>query len=502
MDVSAILTIVSIAFTIPVLVISYFYVVEFFGALRYPQDLGTATAKLEHFPIVSILISTFNEKFVISRTLDALKALNYPHESVQIVIADDSTDETRLIIDEKSHELEHGGFEVVVSRRASRTNFKSGALNTAASHLKGQYVLLLDADSIVPPDVLLKGLRAFATHPSISFVSYRVGHYNRNHNPTTRLYALSLDLGDTLGKMGAYPMGLPFSFQGGFTLISKSALESVGYWSNDTIVEDADLSCKLYESGLKGIYLSRVKILSEDPDTLGVWKKQSGRVAQGWAKCVSKHFKEIATTPNLSIWKRIVLLLSLLSPVASLSWIIVNFVSAISLVAGLTSSDASVFSSSWYVAFVAAPGIVMLVAASFALYVQGLLTIRNMLLVPMLSYVGLFMLTTNSVGFLNGLLGQSGFFFRTPKSGRNTRAIDPDYSNAPPLDRISIVEGALSTVALVLSALVFLEGVWLLSLSLLGFGALTLKSMHLSQIVQRSSPVKPPENLVAPSISA
>lgn len=488
MSVSAILTFVSIAFTIPVLLISYFYVVEFLGALRYPRKLETNNVKLEHFPAVSILIATFNEKFVISRTIDALKALDYPRELIQVVIADDSTDETRSIIDKKCEELIRFGFDVVISRRATRTNFKSGALNQAASRLYGSYVLLLDADSIVPPEVIKKGVEAFARYPNISFVSYRVGHYNREHNLTTRLYALFLDLGDTLGKMGAFPMNLPFSLQGGFALISRSALESVGRWSNDTIVEDADLSCKLYESGRKGVYLSNVCILSEDPISLAIWKRQSARVAQGWAKCISKHFKQIVTTPSLPIWKRIVLLLTLLSPFASLSWITVNFIAALSLVLGLTSSGASVFSSFGYVLLVGVPGVVMLSAGIFTLHVQRLLTRRNLLLIPLLSYVGLFMLTINSVGFLNGLLGQTGFFFRTPKNGHHLQDHTHGYSVAPPLDRNSLVEVVLSISALILSVFVLELGVWLLSL--FGFAILTAKSMNLLQISKERTPEK------------
>ncbi len=83
----------------------------------------------------------------------------------------------------------------------------------------GEFVLLLDADSIVPPDVLSKGIDAMETHPRASFVSFRYGHYNRNYNMITRLFALYQDIGDTLSKMGAYLIDAPFSFQGGFALV-------------------------------------------------------------------------------------------------------------------------------------------------------------------------------------------------------------------------------------------------------------------------------------------
>jgi cellulose synthase/poly-beta-1,6-N-acetylglucosamine synthase-like glycosyltransferase len=484
--ISEILTIISLLFTIPVLVVSYYYVLELVCALRYPRSLELSKTDPKETPLVSILIATYNEKFVIGRTVDAIKSSEYSRDKLQIIIADDSDDETSRIIDQKAQELRSLGFETEISRRNTRANFKSGALHQASHFLKGDYVLLLDADSAVQSDVLLKGLGAFNSHPGLSFVSYRVGHYNRQQNLTTRLFALSLDLGDALGKMGAYMLNLPFSLQGGFALVSRKALEQAGYWSTETIVEDADLSCRMYESGRRGIYLSNERIFSEDPSSLGVWKKQAARVSQGWAKCITTHFKTIISTPNLSFGRRIALLLALLAPVASLSWIVVNFISGLSLATGIGTSNSSIFSSPLYVALVTIPGAAILLGAAFALYVQKLMTPRNLILIPLLSYVGLCMLTTNSIGFLNGLFGRTGFFFRTPKKGHQTHHKLEHYSYVPPLDRISIVEGILSIVALILFVFALFQGVWFLAFSLLGFGALTLKSMNLSQLIRSS----------------
>ena len=71
----------------------------------------------------------YNEKFVISGKLDALKDLDYPKERFQVVAADDSTDETKQVVDRKIEELHHLGVSASASRRSSRKGFKSGALN-------------------------------------------------------------------------------------------------------------------------------------------------------------------------------------------------------------------------------------------------------------------------------------------------------------------------------------------------------------------------------------
>ena len=188
-----------------------------------------------------------------------------------------------------------------MSRRPSREYFKCGALNKAMEQVMGDFVLLLDADSIVPPDVLSKGIDAMESHPRASFVSFRYGHYNRNYNMITRLFALYQDIGDTLSKMGAYRIDAPFSFQGGFALVRAKDLREVGQWSNERIADDGDVSIKMYLAGKRGIYLSSVKIMSEDPSTLEAWKKQVARTSQGWWRCIAKYWRGIIAAPDVSL---------------------------------------------------------------------------------------------------------------------------------------------------------------------------------------------------------
>jgi cellulose synthase/poly-beta-1,6-N-acetylglucosamine synthase-like glycosyltransferase len=483
-----VIAVVSLAFSIPVLLASYYTVILFVSSLRYPTSLGIADLSTSNCPTVSILIASYNEKFVIGRTLDAIKGLNYPKEKLQVVVADDSSDETRALIDSKVEALKSAGITALVSKRETRDGFKSGALNYAAPLLNGEYVLLLDSDSIVTPNVLSRGLAAFGLDPRIGFVSFRVGHYNRDQNLITRLFALQQDQGDTIAKMGSYSLDAPYSFQGGFTLMLTRVLRLVGFWTNESIVDDADLSCKIYCSGWRGIYLSDVKILCEDPSTLEIWKKQAARVAQGWANCARSRWRKILHSSELSLWRRLALLIFLLGPFSGISWIVVTFVSALALILGFTAPANSIFSNQIYIFVVTLPVIFFFISGGYALYVQRIMTPRNLVLLPLLSYTSSCMITAISIGFLNGIRGKSGFFFRTPKKGVEDKEVNLHYFRDLRLDKIAIAESFFATVAIGLSLLVALQGVWFLSLSLGGFGVLTLKSLNLSRISGSSHP--------------
>jgi len=111
-----IITSISLAFSVPVLLSSYYTVILFVSSLRYPRILSTVDPPGENLSLVSILIAAYNEKFVIGRTLDTIKSLDYPARKIQVIIADDSTDDTTNVIDKKVGELNSSGIVTLVSR--------------------------------------------------------------------------------------------------------------------------------------------------------------------------------------------------------------------------------------------------------------------------------------------------------------------------------------------------------------------------------------------------
>jgi cellulose synthase/poly-beta-1,6-N-acetylglucosamine synthase-like glycosyltransferase len=490
------LEIVTLAIGVPVLALEYYWVILLATSMKYPRNLAEKKPKLGQFPLVTILIATYNEKFVIQRSLEAIKHLDYPKDRIQVVIADDSTDQTTTIIEEKLKDLALAGIRGVVSRRPSREFFKCGALNKAMGKAEGDYVLLLDADSIVSPDVLTKGIDAIESHPRAAFVSYRYGHYNRDYNMVTKLFALSQDIGDTLSKMGAYRIDAPFSAQGGQTLVRTQDLREIGGWSNQRIADDTDISIKMYLAGKRGIYLSNVKIMSEDPSTLEAWKKQVGRTSQGWWRCIANYWRVILTAPNLPARKKAGLLLMLMAPFSSLSWIIVTFLSTFTVVFNLIPPVYSIFSNPVYVAVVAVPFAISLASGAWALRVQGLMTARNVVLIPMLGYASGGMLVLGSIGFFYGVFDRMGFFlYRTPKSGSEKEMTKTSYFQHLTNDRNSIVELLLGGAGILLAWFVFIHGVVFLAISMFGFGLFTLKSMNLTRYIPR--PIRKPTGTAA-----
>ena len=284
--------------------------------------------------------------------------------------------------------------------------------------------------------------------------------------------------------MGSYQVDAPFSAQGGQTLVRTKDLREVGGWTNQRIADDTDISIKMYLAGKRGIYLSNVKIMSEDPSTLEAWKKQVGRTSQGWWRCIAHYWTAIMTAKGVSIRKKAGLMLMLMSPFSSLSWIVVTFLSTIAVVFNLIPPATSIFNNPAYVMIVAVPFAVSLASGAWALKVQGLMTWRNVVLIPMLGYATGGMLVLGSIGFFYGVFDRMGFFlYRTPKSGSAKEMTKTTYFHHLRNDRNSIVEMILGVSGIVFAWFVFIHGVWFLALSMFGFGIFTLKSMNLTRAI-------------------
>jgi len=115
------------------------------------------------FP-VTLLVSTFNEQTVIREKLKNCLALDYPQDSLEIiVISDASTDETDRIVEEFAADR-------VQLLRMPQRGGKTLGLNAAVQKAHGQILVFSDANIMYRPDALRCLLRNFAD-PTVGCVT-------------------------------------------------------------------------------------------------------------------------------------------------------------------------------------------------------------------------------------------------------------------------------------------------------------------------------------------
>src|SRR5215831_7658273 len=131
------------------------------------------------WPVVTVQLALYNERYVARRLLEAAGALHYPADRLEIQVLDDSTDDTPAIVAEAVSRLRARGIAVVHVRRAERTGFKAGALAAGLASATGEFVAIFDADFVPPPEFLRRTIPYFAD-PRVAVVQTRWGHLNRD----------------------------------------------------------------------------------------------------------------------------------------------------------------------------------------------------------------------------------------------------------------------------------------------------------------------------------
>lgn len=107
-------------------------------------------------PLVSVVISVFNEEKVVAPKIQNTLDLDYPADNLEIlVISDGSTDKTEDIV-----RGFHDG-RIVLKAYRERSG-KTACLNRAVPEARGDIILFTDANSMFPTDILLKMVDNFA----------------------------------------------------------------------------------------------------------------------------------------------------------------------------------------------------------------------------------------------------------------------------------------------------------------------------------------------------
>jgi cellulose synthase/poly-beta-1,6-N-acetylglucosamine synthase-like glycosyltransferase len=234
----------------------------------------------DELPRVTIQLPIFNEQFVIDRLIEAVCAMDYPREKLDIQVLDDSTDETQQVALGIVDRYAALGHPIRYIHRTNREGFKAGALEAGLKSARGEFVAIFDADFVPPHDWIMKVIHHFFD-PKIGMVQTRWAHMNRDYSMLTQIEAILLD-GHFVIEHGARVRTSDyFNFNGTAGMWRIKAIEDGGGWQHDTLTEDTDLSYRAQLAGWKFKYLPEVECPSELPIEMTAFKTQQARWAKG-----------------------------------------------------------------------------------------------------------------------------------------------------------------------------------------------------------------------------
>jgi len=244
-------------------------------------------------PSVTVQLPIFNEFYVVNRLIDAVCALEYPKEKLEIQVLDDSTDETRSLAAEIVR-LYHGrGFNIKHIMRGDRTGFKAGALRAGLQAAEGEFLAIFDADFVPRPEFLKKTIPYFYQDPRIGLVQTRWEHLNSEYSLLTRTQAMALDGHFVIEQDVRNKAGFFINFNGTGGIWRRAAIVDAGNWHSDTLTEDLDLSYRAQLRGWKFKYLNDVTSPAELPSEVNALKTQQFRWTKGAIETARKLLPQV-----------------------------------------------------------------------------------------------------------------------------------------------------------------------------------------------------------------
>ena len=366
----------------------------------------------DELPNVTIQLPIFNEQFVIDRLVEAVCAIEYPREKLEIQVLDDSTDETTEVAAGIVARYAALGHPIVYIHRTNRHGFKAGALDAGLKVAKGEFVAIFDADFVPPPDWLMKVVHHFA-EPEIGMVQTRWTHLNRDYSLLTQIEAILLDGHFVLEHGARVRSGEYFNFNGTAGMWRRQAIVDGGGWQHDTLTEDTDLSYRSQMAGWRFKYLPEVECPSELPIEMTAFKTQQARWAKGLIqtsiKVLPMVFRSNTTRRNK--------IESVYHLTANMSYPLMVIMSALLIPAMICR-----FYQGWFQMLLI--DVPLFTASTFSIAVFYLMSQRELYpktwkktfyYLPFLMALGIGLTVTNTKAVMEAIFGIKSAFVRTPK---------------------------------------------------------------------------------------
>jgi cellulose synthase/poly-beta-1,6-N-acetylglucosamine synthase-like glycosyltransferase len=283
-------------------------------------------------PAVSILVPAYNEELSIVDNVRAMLGLKYPEFEV-VVVEDGSTDATferlqeafdlvetnRAVATEVpaigrvlSTHVPAGGGPLVVVRKENAGR-RSDPLNVGINAARHPLICMVDADSLLEEDALLRVVKPFIDDPRRVVASGGViraangshidsGHVVAATMPRSwieRVQVLEYLRSFLLGRTGWSKIGGLLIISGAFGVFRRDVVVEVGGLDLTTLGEDAELVAKIHhhlrtqKRDYSVTFVAEPVCWTEVPNSLDVLSRQRMRWSQGLGEVLWRHRRMI-----------------------------------------------------------------------------------------------------------------------------------------------------------------------------------------------------------------
>ncbi|MDA3937259.1 MAG: glycosyltransferase [Actinomycetota bacterium] len=258
----------------------------------------------DELPTVTIIVPAHNEAEVIDRCLNSVKAQEYPHDKLEIIVIDDgSTDDTADRVDGhvngdhdgvdsfrlRGRAIKVGPFNGRLALIRNGHGGKATALNAGILASSGDVIINIDSDVVLAPDTIRNTAAYFVRNPDIGAATGNIEvdwETLEERDKEGRLvldedgqivpkkltfmerflarsqfleYLSSFDL----GRRAQAITSTMYTLAGAYSAFRREVLADGIWYSNTTVSEDTDLTFELHRKDVKIGFVDDAKIYLE-----------------------------------------------------------------------------------------------------------------------------------------------------------------------------------------------------------------------------------------------
>lgn len=223
---------------------------------------------------LSVIIVNYNVQFFLEQALLSVRKASVKMPVEVFVVDNNSVDDSVSMVKSKFPEV-----QIIANKE--NVGF-SRANNQAIALSKGEYVLLLNPDTVVREDTFEKTVEFLDAHPEAGALGVKMIDGKGNFLPESKRGFPSPEVAfyKTFGLSTLFPKSRRFNkyhlgflseeetnevdvLSGAFMMLRKSVLEEIGYLDEDFFMygEDIDLSYRVIKAGYKNYYFADTTII-------------------------------------------------------------------------------------------------------------------------------------------------------------------------------------------------------------------------------------------------
>ncbi|MFT8824720.1 MAG: glycosyltransferase [Liquorilactobacillus mali] len=244
------------------------------------------------FPFVSILVPAHNEGIVISKTIEALLAFDYPEDKYEIIVINDNSSDNSAELLKRIQEKNQNRFlKVINTNEITGGKGKSNALNIGLKESKGSVIAVYDADNTPEKPALKILVSELIADEKAGAVIGKFRTRNKNASLLTRFINIETLSFQWLSQAGRKMIFNLCTIPGTNYVIRRELIEKIGGWDLEALAEDTEVSFQVYRMKYYINFQPQAVTWEQEPQTFDVWFHQRTRWVKGNVYVILKNLK-------------------------------------------------------------------------------------------------------------------------------------------------------------------------------------------------------------------